>query len=776
MKLIAMAFLLVVAGAPAVAAMPALDRPLVTPPNPWLGEGMRITANCTDDLGQPISRIYAIINGPNIITQPLDLANLGQEYAVDVDSSFIDRPGQYEASVFCQNSLQEQDNMLTPFTVSTLTNRISGITPGRAYVSEPVEIGFFVYKDGVSLTPGAALGAFDVKIAGQSVISQQPTKYDTNRGWIIKLNAPSSRGIYTAEVSAEFSGQKAKNTTTLDVKDPIEFDITSVDRTDITQGDKIAVSMQATDRGVPIQLTTAMVSLKVGPAQTAILDFSHSGSISTARITAPPLPPKYYDIAAQLSYNGFSKTVTRGVTYIIQVSGSLLDVDGNPASAEIRFVRSDGFQSVVNTDAKGDYSAAIPAGTYDVIVKHSQATMTLEDVDIDEFDDPIRFSYTPGDVVAGISSSGIFMTESTLDYDDAEIEMKYDEKRFLDENDIKVFRCANWNAAKKACNSDWEEADSDIDKIKNTATVRSSITGTFVVGEKRGMEVEFKLNSQYSVSDMIQIQGLAVDPDRNPVDMATVRLSVKGTQLSAFAVTDVEGYVELELPVPQDEGTYKVLLTGEKDPFLDFSQDIDIIVTKKRELDIGVPDTVRLDKGESGGEEFTIANVGQADLTSLRLSITGIPEGLYRLERLSIDSLPVGALETVSVQFSAPEGSKADTYAGTFVVEADGKKYEKLFALTIAEEATPEAQETAPADSGNAAASGIPTGSFVLAPVSADMAYALVAIPAIIAASLTLRRRKASKAQPRPEIASMLADIKKEIYSAGKQGTRRRKR
>ncbi|MBI4020207.1 MAG: hypothetical protein HY367_02660 [Candidatus Aenigmarchaeota archaeon] len=763
MKMLYLALLVLALSTPPAAAFPVISGASADPPNPWLGQGTRIAANCTDDASLQIARVYAIINGPGIITQPGDMmVFVGQEHVADIDSSLIDRPGQYEADIFCENSAGEQDSMALPFSVSVLTSRITPASQQKAYVNEPVELGLFLFKDGAPLAPGSGIGAFDARVNGQPALQQQPAKYDTTKGWILRLNAPASAGVYTVEASAEFSGQRAGNTTSIDVRQPVEFEITAIDRTDVKPGDAITISMKATDRGSIIQIGQQALSITIGSSAADILEVSQPGSVASVKVAAPGLQPGSYDLSARFDYGAFSKTESRRISYIVPVSGRLVDQDGNAVNAQIRFAIPGGGQYVFQTDSGGGYSGSVPAGRYDVSILHEDAEVTLTDVDVDEFDDPLRFSYVTGEgIIPGISSAGVFIIEAALDYSEAELKLEYDEKKVLDEAKTKAFRCPSWNSAKKLCNAAWEEAEASVDTVKNRVSFTTASLSAYAAGERKGLDFQFKLREQYSSSEVMQIQGLVLDDEVMPIAGATVSVSVKGTQITSIATTDAEGLVELELPVPQDEGAYKVSIAAEKEPYLDFAADGEITVVKRRDITITGPDTIRLQGGESSPEEFLVKNTGEAEMSGIKISISGLPKGLAALTRVSIGSLPVGGEEAVGIIFTVPEGAEATTHAGSLLVEADGKKYEKLFALTVT------AEEAAKEQPPQARAIDAPTGSLVaISPLNADIIYTAIAVIPIMGAAYLLRRRRVSApSRGRQEIVSLLNEMRKEIYA-----------
>lgn len=768
-------------------AAPAISNLAAGEANLWLGEGASISLGCTQDANSSanIIRVYSVISGPGIILPEMNFSASGSAYSLSVPQSYLDRAGIFNTTVFCIDSAGENASESVAFSVSNISSEVkSAATP--LYSGDVAEIGYLVKKDGIALVSGVS---FEAAIDGQSISLLQAPAFDTTKGWMLKFSTSSlAAGNHSFSVSAKYGRASTAGSAKIEIRPSAEFSVLNIDRTEVQSGNEIIASVKATDRGSPVAITAAQISARVDSAEAKISGISQAASgIYDVKIVAPPFASGTRRLAISFNYGNFSASYAKNITYVVPVSGKIAGADGKGVPAQILF-KSSALEKSLNADNTGAYSAYLPPGAYNITVSHDGSMFGVDDASIDGFDDSIKYQYISNLDIAGIKEAGIYVYEVALDYSAAHIRMKYDEGKVSDESKLKVYECSNWNSGRRECVSGWREIPASIDMIKNAAKADVPVLHAYAIGTEDTVGAEANLDkAEYILGEKMKLAGIVRDSGASAVAGANITASIEGVAGAASAVSGAGGVFTLELAAPSSEGKFALLIRAEKPPYVFSERRIEFGVAKSRSISIVAPDTIRLRPAESAAAEFTIANLGQADFSDLKVAIKGVPESYYTISQATVDSLKSGEEKTVSVNFHIPSDAAKATLGGTIEISG-GYSASKGFGLTISsqQESTSAAQANATASksSADSASSGggfeMPTGLASLAamPVSAGDIYnlALFAVASFSLALLLRRLRLSGYSLKKPENSArnMMFEIKKRVVEPERASNKRK--
>lgn len=724
-------------------------------PNIQLSESVNIIVNCTDNITDDIN-VYAQVTGSGLIIPNPYFTRQGDLFVTTLGSYlFNNTPNNFSVNVSCEDS-NGYDNAIAYFSVFNFSNFINSISPSTIYLgdSSPIVVNVIVKNNNVMLGSGVN---FTLTLDG-NVITPKGVSYLSGIGWNLYLERPadSNPAVHSLQITASYDRFRNTQSTAFTVQNPIQFYIKSIDRSWVNPNDTINIQIQAFDRGGQIPINLYNPSVQVGSTPASIISITPMGNYFNIAAQMPTLSSGIYQLMVLLSYPNSTYPISNStnIYYTVPISGKITDENGNGVSAQLRFLSS-GVQTLkIYTDSNGAYTGNLPPGTYDVQATFSKSNFYLQEVPISSFNDPIKYFYSTDDVVPGIRNAGLFSYGIELSYVEANVEMNYDEGKVLNENDLTVFECPDWNSGRKVCNDQWSEVGSDIDTIGNLVTINSTSLSTFMVGERKTINANFNLDSQsYYTGSSIKVTGLLKDEDGDAVSNATVKLYVKNTPISVVVSSDNNGVFSFEFNAPGDEGNYTLVLSAEKSPYISFSGEKYFSTFKSREITIVTPDTIELKQGQNSTQEFSITNTGQADLSGLNVSLSGIPSSYYNMSDF-IGRLRQNEEVKVYVQFSIPEDAKKQTYSASLEVLNTEIKQDKIFGFTIigkndtTEQATPTN----------------PSGNFILPEInlsSLNSSVVYIAIFAVICFSVAiiLKKRKIRRAK-RDDIKGFLFDVK----------------
>jgi len=715
----------------------------VNPQSLWLGESPTITLNCYDDQNKTIT-VYANTSGPGIILPRLDFTGVNPFTGnYNQFKTYLDRVGNYDVIISCNNNESQSTTFPTSFSISKLTGIISYID-SIGYIGDEIEIDFLVKKDDTILSSGVS---FNITLNDQSKQLKVPPAYDLSKGWILKLDSPSTEGTYNVKVYTYYDRANVSNSSSISIMKRIDFGVVSLSKNWVSGNENITLSLKAKDMGNIIDVNKNNLNIQIDSTSVNIISIDRSGDLYNVRITVPTLYAGTYDLTSTLSYGGSVYYDTKSIDYIVDVKGKIVDNNNKGISTQIKFFSGNVEKLRVSTDGAGCYSSSIPPGTYDIQITFPQSMLYLDYVSVSNFNDPIKYFYSDEDLVPGIRSAGLFGYEVALDYDEADIEMNYNEKNLIDETQLTIFKCSNWNSGRKACNDNWYEVYGDFDTVRNLAKLNLTSLSAFVVGERKAINVNFNLDSEkYYTDSTVKIIGLVKDIDGGNVDNATVKMYVKNTNIKINTTSDNNGVFSFEFNAPENEGNYTLVLSAEKPPYISFSSNKNFEVVKSRTVEILIPDTIKLKQGQSFTQEVSIVNTGQASLLNLSISLTGIPSNYFNMTNF-IERLNENEENKIFIYFTIPEDAEKQTYGATLEVSNSEIKQERVFGFTIVDKnETVEVQTT-------------PAGRFILPKIDSNSVYIIVFATAAFSIAIFLKKIKIKKSK-RSDVKDFLSDVK----------------
>jgi len=728
---------------PLVSATPVINSLSVQPVSSWIGENINISLSCSDSLNNSISQVYTNIVGPGIVLPTLYFTGNGN-YQLTVSKDYLDRTGQYNATVYCKNNISETTSQTTSFTVSRLSGYINDVKPSPAYIGDDLEIDFIVEKDTARISSGVI---FNVSLNDVLKNLKVVPAYDSIRGWILKLASPGTAAIYDIDVVAFYNGTSVSDSYTVDIRNSVEFEIVSIDKTWIKSNDNITVRLRALERGIVIELDENNVDIKIGGGDSQTTDVSRQGDNFIVKVNTPALSSGKYQLDAYLSYKGHSYSDSRDIDCVVTISGDMVDINNRVISSQIKFIQAGVTKLTVSNDAYGHYSGSIPPGTYDIEVVFPKSKLKLIGVLINSFDDPISYFYGDDFEIVGIRNAGLYSYDIDLSYSSVEIEMDYSEKNILDENDLNVYKCSGWNSGKKVCNDEWVEIGYDIDTVRNSVKVISSTLSAFVIGELKDITVDFGFDKDiYYLNDKVKVAGIAKDIDGNSIDNASVNVYVKNTDKNYNVFADNNGVFSVEFTVPEDEGSYMVVLKAKKSPFNDFKEEKSFKVERSRSIYIDFPESVKIARGKNFTQEFSLLNNGQADVNEIKISLDGIPENYYKISSNNID-LKSDEKRSLYIDFFIPVYAETGVSSAALKVENGNISEEMIFGFNIFEEGESEPSPT----------TGMLTGFTI--PEIGYLEITYIVLFAVICFSIAIILKKRKVNRKRDEIKNFLFSI-----------------
>ncbi len=720
----------------------------------WIGDKVNITCWATDNTTNATSMwAYVSKTGQNLTLVQMD----------DTHFSYLYTPpliGLY--SLYCSDGLAS--SAAQQLEVSNLSIRAVSI-PSELYLQDSIGARVEVVK--ITESEEKLSSGVEFKISLDSInIDTNPdsTYYQTDQ-WVITTYPVTNIETknYTLSINATYGGRTASLSGSMAVKEQIDFIVTSVDKTWFTSNETITIGVRAKERGTPIVLQASNLSFEINSISCTVTDISKSGDIYYVKIQSPQLPSGTYELKTTFQYKGENFIDRRTVSYVVPVSGIIVDSGGRGVAAELKFISSAG-QHSISTDGSGQYSGTIPSGTYDLQLTFPSSSLYLKSVSISNFQDPVKFDHVTDDAsMIGIKTADVFVFEIDLTYPSVSIEMKYDDRNIVDESQIEVYRCKNWNFGRKSCSGAWEEVDASVDSIRNLVKLNSTGLSAFAIGTKKMISVSFELEKKvYYLKEIMKVRGMIEDEDGEPVPDIQVRASVKGTEASAAATSDGLGSFSIELLAPQEEGNYSLNLRTENSPFAIFNKTVSFEVVRSKSMAIMFPDSVRVGQGDILSIEATLLNSGQTDFSNITISISGVPKEYYTLPQ--VDQLLAGEEKTIKIEFSLPGDADKTAYTAALKASADGLNAERPFVLTvITGNSTQPTTSTPPFQFPDLSQlTGFSSLAFTEFNANYTQAAYIAALSIACFSIALIARRKKRRKVDRGEIKNLLMNIKKE--------------
>ncbi|MCX6815499.1 MAG: hypothetical protein NT120_01435 [Candidatus Aenigmarchaeota archaeon] len=647
----------------------------ITPQDLWLGDSLNITATCVNN-DLPIDRVYADIAGAGIIIPSLDLQSIGSNtYSSIISGTYFDRRGDFNATVFCVvNGTKVNSSSL--FSISDLTGQITSAP--MTYIGNVMEIDVIPKKNNVPIISDISFFAY---LDNSQQSFSMPPIYDSAKGWVLRLAAPSTAKMYNLLVNANYQGKTISMTSTIEIKNAIDFGITSIEKTNLVSNENITVTLKAMSVGSPIQLTTDNIVVSINSASAAIQSISQSGNFFSVRITTPNLSPGSYQLTAGLTYNGSSYTDSEPVNYVTTLSGKFLDYLGKPVNVQMRFYKSGTEKYRINTLSDGTYSSQMVPDTYDVDLELNEATIHLSDANVNSFTNPVKYTYNPGASVEGIATSGVYVIEIPWSFSVATVTLNYDPNNYDDASMLKVFKCSSWNSEK--CLTPWTKITPIVYASQKQVSFSVSSFSAFAVGLEDKIKLSMTFDKTvYAKKDLIKVSGATYGQNRQ-ITNVTINLKIDGTYIDQTLNSNGNGVFSYEFLGPEDEGNYTLLVTAKKYPYLSFGITYNIDVESVPALSMIFPGAVQVARGENRTEELILINTGQTDITNVNLGID-LNDKYYKI-LFRPDKIPVKGEVRIPILFTSDKNDTLTTLSATVNFSSREINQEKIFGFTITE-------------------------------------------------------------------------------------------
>jgi len=746
-----------------VSAYPIISDIDIDPSDPWVNEDVIIDWKCYDNETVNITNVGIRLDTPSTSTE-LEYTTLGfngieGNYSVVLDSEYTGEKGEFNVTFSCENNNTDVDITWRVFNVSELTGSFN--VPSLAYIGDLIDIDVALRKDDTLLPENAI---FEVYLNGDQKTIEEEYYNETENWWTVKVNTPSITGIFNLDVIAKYDRTKTINNSTIEIKQPLEFELISIDNTWILPDDVITLIFNALFKGNTIDLEEEYLNIKIGSEICSIQSISQVGNYSYVEIVAPNVSAGKQNLNITFSYMDFVKDVSEEIEYVLSISGRILNSDDEAVNTELRF-KNDEIDETFVTESNGSYSGRLPIGDYDLELTFPNSKLFLYDVTIDEFNDSIKFDNTTTEIsIEGVDVVENFVYEIELTYSDVYLEMEYDDEGIFDEDNIVIYKCENWNFDEVTCSGDWGLIEPEIDKGENLVKINTTALSAFLIGYKREMLLEFSLDKdEYFLKDTIKITGIVEDNDESSISDADIKMSISDTSITASTKTDSNGEFSLEFEGPENEGTYTVSVTAEISSLGSVSKSTTIKMLKKESLSLEIPGDIQVKEGQSLTTEVLIKNTGKIDLSDLTLSLTGIPEEYYTLSTTQIDQLTIDEEKKIPITFIIPVNASEESYTGKFNVTYDDTYLEKEFTLTILKREKNETLSNVTSRGFQFPSIGIPIGYFTLP--SEGFTILSISLFAIFtfSTSIWLKKRKFNLKSERDQVKNLLLDIKREM-------------
>ncbi len=756
----------------------------VEPNEVWIGDDVRIS--CYDD--ETISSVLLafIEKTPSSWEKPITNKLNDTYYWVNFTPPRTP-PLLGTYTVYCSDGATNSSKVT--FKVSSLDATIIDY-PSDIYLGNEIILKANVIETSNSQQTVTSGVNFKVLLNNKNVPINPDATFFFNNKWTVtteKLSLTSfNPGPYKLTLEATYKDNKVYDEKDVDVKTPIEFELIGIDKTWIRSNDNITFTFKALYNGELFEFKKEYLTIWIDSIDVNIKEIYQSGQYTYVKISVPNLQPGTYDLDVKFEYTTedeeWVKDIHETIDYVVPVSGNIKDSDDEAVYVQLNF-RNNETQKKFITDGGGSYSGLIPPGIYTLELTFPDSKLVLYDIMINEFDNPIRFDHPSAEVnIPGIGVGAIFVYEVALTYSDAYLEMKYDDSKIVDETQISLYKCENWNFGRKICNSEWETIDAEVDTVRNSVNLNTTELSAFVIGYKKNLHLDFNLDrDEYFLREVIRVTGIVEDDDKKPVLDATITASIPNTDVSASTKSDNSGVFSLEFQGPNKEGDFKVVLKAEKSPFSSANSSSSIKVLKSKDLSLLIAESIKVKQGENVSIPFEVVNIGQTDFSDLRISLTGIPEEYYSLSKMQISKLTAGNQEKISMFLTIPNDASKTSHTGSLQVAYNGNTLEENFILTVL---SGQSNETVVSEGWGFRFPDIsfPTAMIVLPGVSIDILIIIIVGISSFSIAVYLKKRKFPrmvrkvdiKSQLKPQIKSekrferedvknLLLDIKREI-------------
>ncbi len=365
----------------------------VTPNEIWVGNSTTISCwysgdNIDDSLSPP-SAYISHLGVP--FRKNISLTQNGIYYNYTY-SPPNDELGTYQ--VFCSNGTFNSSE------VSFIQNNLSLTiidSPEIVYQGgtiEKIHVKILQTGDAEKIITEISPDKFKVFLNEEEIEIDKDGSWPSGNEWIIVTKELSDRigpSNYNLIVEANFKGKDVSDSIGIEIKNPFQFNLVNIGKTQIKVDDNITLTIQSSYKGERIDLSEYDIfNIKIGDENRDFSLLSEWWINTEIMIKAPNLSPGEYDLNITAKYKDPNnpvlyhiKTITKKVNYLVPVSGNITNGDGEGVNAQIDFYKNDELIDHVDTSS-GSYSRDIGSGIYDIDIKFTNSQLILSGVDIKE--------------------------------------------------------------------------------------------------------------------------------------------------------------------------------------------------------------------------------------------------------------------------------------------------------------------------------------------------------------------------------------------------------
>jgi hypothetical protein len=730
----------------AACAKPLIDTS-IHPQELWLGDEATIHFNCSDGN-------YSIKKFEVLFTNPVMIPNSSLSIQKSSDYYFSLRLvypyyGRYTYQIYCESDNAEENSTSADFEffVYNLSASIESIKPGKIYEGDEIKAFVKVRKNEIEMNASSDL-SFKIFLDNSQIQPSTPIYYDSSKGWVLSFFSPI--GKHKLKIESSLNQKSVLVERDIEVHKSIELSFLGIDKTEVNPEDYATLRFFAKERDYKIDNSSLSISLLLDnsnlPFNYSLLD-SLDGTTIEIKTKMANISVGDHTISASLGYK--NQTLSKDVQIIrpLRIEGGFINDDGLGYSGKIKFKRGS-FERSFMANTSGYFSGFIPKGEYDVEMEikdypnYPGVKLILKDANINSFEDPIRFDVLKDVNIDGLGLGAVYLIRTDLEFSKATLELAYDQKKIANESEIIVYKCEDWNFAKRQCNVELEEIDATVDKDKNIVRFDSSSFSVFIISYRKKLLLNLMTDKKnYNLNEMVTISGYVQDDDGNYISDAEVKIKIFGGG-SYSTKTDKNGYFLVQALSPQNEGIFKIEARASKSEFIQDIKALEINVTKSRKLVLFLDDSYKLYEGENITLPLKIINTGQADISLAKINITGLPENFKLITNREQRDIKVGEERESQIQIFAPENSSSSIMLKIYL-NYDNAVSEKQILLIV---------EKKPAQN------SIPTAKIVLPNFDKEIIYSISASFAIILVAYVLKKNKPKRNDDR-----MLKEIKNEI-------------
>ncbi len=664
----------------------------VSPSVVWLNDDSRITvsAKCMYNSSSiEVNSARVDIRSPGGLTTTENLRYSGGVYSSAFLFYGFSEVGTYTASVTCEyNGASKSGSKI--FSVRNM--ELSIVTDGSeidAYIGETLELKLDFRVDGASVALAKddyRIKIDDIEMDVVSVIGMsgyQKIGVDLcPDGDIEDCMDDLPEGTYDLEVTAYYSSGKsltAKEDNYVRVNPPLKIEF-SQDELECSVGQACSpdVSFSVEDTSSDASdLTKKDVSARIlgnkvfESVYVSDLKCDSSGDCVVKLNVPANLQPGTYDlfIAVEKDLGGDSYTVEEPITLqvVLLLSGSMTDAAGEVVNSAFTLTNLKNGQVVsASTGSSGEYSMAILPGEYTLearlrgsMVKFNNVSISSSDFLLGLMGNPIRYDegHLNSEGPQGARVIKTIAVELALPFSSAWFYVPYDSAQVNgDENNLRVYKCGNWNFEKGICSGSWLEVKADVHTIRNAVEFRSDSTSAFVIGEQRALHmqnVELESSEVY-VGQNVVVNGKVMDSDGHPVEGAQLKLSFPAFGITSSGESTTGGFFKATITAPYTTGYPDLVIEASKSSYMPSSTTTTLDVKMKRELSVvNLPESAEVSLGVPKTIRFRVFNSGQLNLSKMiAVRVTGIPESWYTLSESKVDYLDVSEQREIELRIT----------------------------------------------------------------------------------------------------------------------------